>query len=128
MDPQSQETWLTPETAGPGLRLMLPLHLFQRAESSGPILIIGPCGFSRKPPRLVTPTSHIPTPILSIPQFVDEGWAQFICTSGEGTAWMAPAPPPGRDHSTDIHVPVCVDFPNLPFLFSGPQRCSQDVK
>lgn len=126
VESQSQEAWLSPEAGGPGLRLILLPFPYQGAESSG---LSDPhhrsCGFSRKPTRLVTPTSHISTPFH---HRSDTFWAPFICMLGESTAWMAPALPTGGDLSMDIHVLICVDFSYPPTLFPRPQECSQDGK
>ena len=64
---------------------------------------------------MVTPTRHASSPILTAQ---DITWAEFICKSGEGTAWAAPTPLVETDLPTDIHVLICLD--SL-FLFFSPQ-------
>lgn len=61
---------------------------------------------------MVSPTRHASSPVLTAQ---DITWAQFICMSGEGTAWAAPTPLVDRDLPTDIHVLICLD--SLSFFF-----------
>lgn len=102
VEPQSQEAWLSSKAEGPGLRLILrPSRPKGRSRLGCLILLTGSCGFSRKPPRLVTPTSlflrhsHHPS---------DTFWAQFICTLWKSTAGIVPAPPAGEE---SLHGYTC---------------------
>ena len=89
------------------------LHSSTRQNLLGCLILTpGPFRFSRRPPRMASPTSHASSPILTAQ---DITWAQLIRMSGQGTTWAAHTPLVDRNLlpvlPMDIHVLICLDPP-----------------